>query len=456
MKVLIGIPCLMNGGTEVQTLSLVQALVASGHRPVVTCYFEYAPQMVKNYEESGAKVILFSQDGKRHKGLLNKIKFLRRNFQKVIKAEKPEVAHVQYMAPGALPIVLLRLLGIKKIIATTHTDGNIYGKNGLKIIRFLTKYILSGFQTITLKAENSYFGSSSLFNNFLNSPNFPNFKLKGTHFTIYNSLPSHINIRKNPKFLKLGKVEADTSEKVNKIEQPFQETKTPTLTIGVVSRLETIKGMDLVIPAFAKVLEKLNSLNFDNFLNSERQHNFHNFPKSKLLVVGDGSLRESMERQASEVSSFLSLKETSTDSSILPLTPPNSPLVPSHITFTGRKSQSELQDIYDQIDILLMPSRSEGFGLTAIEGMARGCVPVVADTGGLPEVVTPDSGLLHKPEDIDDLADKILSLIQDPNLLSRLSQGAIERAKDFSQENYQKQIKKLYELVGGVKVNKGE
>ncbi len=57
MKVLVGIPCLLTGGTEIQTLSLVEALVAAGHEPVVVCYFEFAPGMVERYEKAGAKVV---------------------------------------------------------------------------------------------------------------------------------------------------------------------------------------------------------------------------------------------------------------------------------------------------------------------------------------------------------------------------------------------------------------
>ena len=407
MKVLIGTPCLLNGGTEVQTLSLVQALVKAGYYPIVSCYFEWDPIMVERFKQAGAKVFLFSKDGKRPIGILNTIKFLKKNFKKIIKDEKPDVAHVQYMAPGALPILVLKSLGIKKILATTHTDANIYGNSGLRFIRFLTNHILSGFQTITLKAEEGYFGSSSLFNGKI-----------GKHFTIYNSLPSHISIRQTPKSF---------SDKI---------------TIGVVSRLERIKGMDLIVLAFAKVLEKLHHPSpspIQPYCNPSILP--YSTPNTSilqpctppnggsealtlnLLVIGDGSLLPEMKRQAEE----LGIKD--------------------FVTFAGRKTQDELQDYYDSVDILLMPSRSEGFGLTAIEGMARGCVPIVANTGGLPEVVTPGSGLLHNPEDIDDLADKILEVIQNPKKLKELSQGAIERAKLFSFENYKSNIASLYSLL---------
>nr|AIA86867.1 Glycos_transf_1 [uncultured Alkalilimnicola sp.] len=90
------------------------------------------------------------------------------------------------------------------------------------------------------------------------------------------------------------------------------------ITIGVVSRLEAIKGMDLVVPAFAKVHEK--------------------YSDSKLLVVGDGSQRALMEKQVKEAD------------------------LNKVVEFAGRQPQDSLQEYYDRIDILLMPSRSEGFG----------------------------------------------------------------------------------------------
>lgn len=74
MKVLICIPCLLTGGTEIQTLSLVDALVASGHNVVVACYFEYADQMVERYCNAGAVVELLSQDGIRSVGVKNTVK----------------------------------------------------------------------------------------------------------------------------------------------------------------------------------------------------------------------------------------------------------------------------------------------------------------------------------------------------------------------------------------------
>lgn len=339
--------------------------------------------MVKRYEEAGANVHLLSPSGSRPIGIKDTTTFLWRGLKKIVRTEKPQVAHVQYMAPGAIPILILRALGVKKILATSHTDADIYSPNGLRVIRFLTRYVLSGFQCITETAERGYFGSSHIFDG-----------KKTKHFTIYNSLPDHISIRTEPK---------PFPNPIRKRQLPScrQESLPDPLTIGVVSRLEKIKGMDLVVPAFAEVSKK--------------------HPNIRLLVVGDGSLRSQMESQAKQYD------------------------IVDRVEFTGRLPQSELQAQYDRIDILLMPSRSEGFGLTALEGMARGCVPIVANVGGLPEVVQDGiNGLLHKPDSVSDIADKIIILLNNPESLMRVSKSAISKAQDFSFTNYQNSIKRLY------------
>lgn len=369
MTVLVCIPCLLTGGTEIQTLSLVEAIAAAGHRPVVACYFEFASEMVERYIKAGAEVELLSPDGTRPAGVKATFSRLWRGLKHSVRKHHPDIAHVQYMAPGALPIIALRLLGVKKIIATAHTSADIYPS--LRQIHWLNRRLLTAFQCITLRAEESFFGSASLFTS-------ETTLLKhGNHFTIYNNLPSYMEIIPRPR------------------------TGQP-LTIGVVSRLEPIKGMDWVVPAFAKVLAT--------------------HPGMRLLVVGDGSQRRLMERQVEDLQ------------------------VPADkVEFTGRQQQDALQTCYDRIDILLMPSRSEGFGLTAIEGMARGCVPVVSRVGGLPEVVEDGSnGITFTPGTPESLADAILEAVIG---YGSLSECAVKRAADFSRERYNRLIAALYDAV---------
>jgi len=371
MRILICIPCLLTGGTEIQTLNLVRALVQEGHQVTTACYFEHSEQMVAQYQNAGSHVECFQAEGKRiggWKGIL----FLYKALRQILKTEKPDVAHVQYMAPGAIPIFLLRLLGMKNIIATTHTAADIYPN--LRLLHFVQKHCVRAFTCITELAERSYFGTAQCYSETLPLK-------KRNHFTIYNTLPSYIHLREHPR-----------------------NFPKEALTVGVVSRLERIKGMDLIIPAFASAKEKN--------------------PAIRLLIVGDGSLKEKMHKQARRCQ------------------------IESCIEWTGRQGHEQLECLYDKIDILLMPSRSEGFGLTAIEGMARGCVVIASRTGGLPEVVKDgEVGLLHRSEDIDDLSKKLVYLLSNPQKMEQFSEKARIHVRKFSFEQYKSAFCNLYQRL---------
>ena len=98
------------------------------------------------------------------------------------------------------------------------------------------------------------------------------------------------------------------------------------------------------------------------------------------------------------------------------------------------------------MDIVLMPSRSEGFGLTAIEAMANSCVVVASNVGGLPEVVRDgECGLLHRSEDITDMTHKISLLINDETTYNRLQAQSLHEVEKYSFERYAELINDMYE-----------
>ena len=178
MRTLICIPCLLTGGTEIQTLNTVQAMVQGGHDVTVACYFEHTPEMVTHYQKAGAKVILFSPEGTRVNGYRS-ILFLYKHLRRIIKQVRPDVTHVQYMAPGATVILLLWLMGVKNIITTAHTAADIY--KDLRLVHFIQRHCVRAFTCITELAEKSFFGTSQLYT--------PETKLKKrNHFTIHNCL----------------------------------------------------------------------------------------------------------------------------------------------------------------------------------------------------------------------------------------------------------------------------
>ena len=357
--------------------------------------------MVDRYRKAGAEVLLFSPEGTRVGGY-RAIPYLYKHLRRTIKAVHPDVTHVQYMAPGAMVILLLWLLGVKNIIATAHTAADIY--KDLRLLHFIQRHCLRAFTCITERAERSFFGTSQLYTT-------ETVLGKRNHFTIYNALPAQMRCNVDANVLGLAEGCAiDVNE--NEDCHPDGNSKLYTLnsklntkrTLGVVSRLEPIKGMDLVVPAFAEVLKR--------------------FPDVRLLVVGDGSLRATMEQQAVELGCA------------------------DRITWVGRQPQEELNKWYGRMDIVLMPSRSEGFGLTAIEAMVNGCVMVASNVGGLPEVVRDGvCGLLHRTEDVQDMAEKMCMLLGDNELYSRLRAQSLIEVEKYSFERYAESICDLYSKI---------
>ena len=92
---MVGIPCLMTGGTEIQTLNLVRALVAVRHEVVTVCYFEHSAAMVRNYEMAGSRVVLMSQDGERPIGVKNTFMALFKGFRRILRSHRPKFLPVQ-------------------------------------------------------------------------------------------------------------------------------------------------------------------------------------------------------------------------------------------------------------------------------------------------------------------------------------------------------------------------
>ncbi|OGE32052.1 hypothetical protein A2631_02955 [Candidatus Daviesbacteria bacterium RIFCSPHIGHO2_01_FULL_44_29] len=92
------------------------------------------------------------------------------------------------------------------------------------------------------------------------------------------------------------------------------------------------------------------------------------------------------------------------------------------------------------------PADFEHFGITTVESMMSGCVPVVVNKGGQKEIVEDGvSGLLWDTED--ELVEKTLSLIQDEKMLKKLASGAIKHSQLFSKEAFVRSIKKLVFLT---------
>ena len=111
----------------------------------------------------------------------------------------------------------------------------------------------------------------------------------------------------------------------------------------------------------------------------------------------------------------------------------------SYVTFAGYRSEPwpHLADAH----VIVMPSRSETFGLVAIEAMAAGRPVGASDVGGLREIVRHgEDGFLVPVDDARALADAVEVLLRDHALWERMARAALEVRDRFTPERYAEEL----------------
>ncbi len=106
------------------------------------------------------------------------------------------------------------------------------------------------------------------------------------------------------------------------------------------------------------------------------------------------------------------------------------------VRFVPPVARESLATVYRAADVLVMPSRSESFGLAALEAQACGTPVVATPVGGLPLAVDHGvSGLLTEGHDPAQIADAVARIVTDPELAARLGRGAVAHARNHSWDN---------------------
>jgi glycosyltransferase involved in cell wall biosynthesis len=119
-----------------------------------------------------------------------------------------------------------------------------------------------------------------------------------------------------------------------------------------------------------------------------------------------------------------------------------------HVMFAGHRS--DIQDILAACDIFTMPSE-EGFGLSLAEAMAMKKPVIGLTNGGTPEVVEHGkAGLLSRPDDVEQLAKNILTLVNNPALRTQMGEYGRERIEQyFNPQRMANDVEQVYQLVLG-------
>jgi len=116
----------------------------------------------------------------------------------------------------------------------------------------------------------------------------------------------------------------------------------------------------------------------------------------------------------------------------------------NNVHFLGHVNQKQLVDLYNIADVSTVPSRTEPFGLVAIEALACGTPVVGTNQGGLPDFITESVGTLVPVEDDLGLAEAITDEIKRTDKIARANDCAAYALKYFSWKHSIKAVEELY------------
>lgn len=170
------------------------------------------------------------------------------------------------------------------------------------------------------------------------------------------------------------------------------------IVIGFMGRFHQVKGIDILLKSAAKLKEA--------------------GKRFRIVLAGDGEISDELRNLAEE------LKLT------------------GQIEWLGWISDKD--KFYSQVDIAVIPSRSEPFGLTVIEAMAYQCAVVVSDCEAPRKIVeTAECGFVFKRENVDELAGCLGKLIDNPKLCDEFAvKGRSTAIRDYSLTRFDRDLSK--------------
>ena len=148
--------------------------------------------------------------------------------------------------------------------------------------------------------------------------------------------------------------------------------------IGTAARLTRSKGVFELIEALSMLSKKRKNI--------------------RLIIAGDGPERDSLELFAKDLG------------------------VLERVIFAGLRN--DIEKIYSAMDVFILPSINEPFGLAILEAMAVGKPVIATNAGGIPEIIRDEeTGLLVEPRSPKAIAEAIDRLIEEPEFLKKISQA---------------------------------
>ncbi|MGB6430240.1 MAG: glycosyltransferase family 4 protein [Candidatus Acidiferrales bacterium] len=190
----------------------------------------------------------------------------------------------------------------------------------------------------------------------------------------------------------------------------FESRQMETLRVGFAGQWEPGKGIYDLLAAWQSVKSAA--------------------PHAELCLAGGAQLWKTVDERPGSVECTLKIRETERSGGL---------------STVDSMPRNQMPAFWNSLNIAVLPSHYEAFGLVALEAMACG-IPVVATAvGGLKEIVQDgESGLLVPVGDVAALAQALITLLTNEPLRRRLAQGALRRATLFSLERRSRLLMQLF------------
>lgn len=174
--------------------------------------------------------------------------------------------------------------------------------------------------------------------------------------------------------------------------------------VGMVARVAPQKDFDTLIRAAVQVVDC--------------------HPEARFLIVGDTDLHRDYYEHVRELLSSAGVEK--------------------HFVFTGHRS--DVSRLMSALDVAVLSTHFEGLPHVLLQAMALAKPVVATAVDGIPELISHNvTGLLYPPADADALAQRLIGLLDDPELAAQVG-GAARRSiqADFSEERFARDIAALY------------
>ncbi len=299
----------------------------------------------------------------------------------VVRFEKLDLVHVHYAIPHASVAYMARQILISEgryvpFVTTLHgTDITLVGRDA-SFIPVVT-FAINESDAVTAVSQS----------------------LKDTTLHSFNIKKDIVVI---PNFIDLKRFSKKPREHFRKAIAPLNER-----LICHTSNFRKVKRVQDVVKVFLKLQETI---------------------PSKLLLIGDGPERASIERECRECE------------------------VAENIRFLGK--QDAIEEILSVCDLFILPSETESFGLAALEAMACQLPVISTESGGIPELnIHGVTGYNCRVGDIDDMVKHASMILSDENTFQNFRSNALEQAKKFDISIIAPMYEKMYQKVLELTIN---